>query len=97
MDPTRGQRRGGDPGELEERRGRRRSGRSIDIEFYRRHAVTLRGELIARSPSVTCREVRHWAAATTWLVRRGGRLIVTMARDASGELFKTANNRGHRV
>ena len=83
--------------EIHSEQVRRRSEGSIDIEFYRRRAVTLRGELIARSPSVTCREVRHWAAATTWLVRRGGRLIVTMARDASGELFKTANNRGHRV
>jgi hypothetical protein len=53
---------------------RRRSDGSIGIEFYRRHAVTLRGELIARSLSVTCREVRHWAATTTWLVQRGGRL-----------------------
>jgi hypothetical protein len=83
--------------EIHSKQVRRRSDGSIDIEFYRRHAVTLRGELIARSLSVTCREVRHWAATTTWLVRRGGRLIVTMARDASGELFKTANNHGHRV
>ena len=83
--------------EIHSKQVRRRSDGSIDIEFYRRRAVALRGELIARSLSAACHEVRLWAATTTWLVRRGGRLIVTMARDASGELFKTANNHGHRV
>ena len=33
--------------EIHSKQVRRRSDRSIDIEFYRRHAATLRGELIA--------------------------------------------------
>jgi hypothetical protein len=83
--------------EIHSEQVRRRSEGSIDIEFYRRRAVTLRGELIARSLSATYHKVRLWAATTMWLARRGRRLILTMARDASGALFKTASNRGHRV
>src|SRR5262249_61598859 len=76
---------------------RRRSDRSIDIEFYRRRVVTLRGELIARSLSATCHEVRLWAATTMWLARPGRRAILTMARGASGPPFQTASKPGHRV
>ena len=83
--------------EIHSRQVRRRSDGSIDIEFYRRRADTLRGESIARSLSATWHQVRLWAATTTWLARGGWRLIVTMAREASGTLFKTASNRGHRA
>ena len=83
--------------EIQSNQVRRRSDESIDIEFYRRRAVALRGELIARGLSAAWHEVRPWAATTAWLARRRGRLILTMPRDASVALFKTANNRGHRV
>ena len=83
--------------EIHSKQVRRRSDGSIDIEFYRRRAVALRGELIARGLSAAWHEVRLGAATTAWFARRGRRQILTLARDASGALFKTASNRGHRV
>jgi hypothetical protein len=59
---------------------RRRSDGSIDIEFYRRRAIALRGEVIAKGLRVARDAVRQWVAAAPWLARRGRCLILTMAR-----------------
>ena len=65
----------------------------MDIEFYRRHAVTLRGELIARSLSVTFREVGPGGQDLYDVVFANGAVMWSVALDDQGRTISAGIQR----